>query len=301
MTFHPITNTMKNLLNKKSFNIILVLTSGILWGLIGLFTTPLKEKGIDSISIIAVRVTLTAIMLAIILFIIDKNLFKVKFKDLWQFAGMGVISFSFFNVCYLKSMELNDSLGTACILMYTAPIFIMLLSALLFKEKITSVKILCLVLAILGCALISGGGSVTPLGFIFGLGSGLGYGLYSIFGIYALKKYSFWTSTFYAFLFSSLSLTPFCDWGKVTEASFSDGKTALLFLGLSLIITVLPYIIYTCGLKKVPPSEASVIASVEPLIAALVGVLVYNQTMGIFGIIGMVLVLTAVVILSYKK
>ncbi len=292
---------MKNILNKKSFNIFLVALAGTLWGLIGLFTTPLKEIGIDSISIIAVRSLLTAIILGIILLIFDKKLFKIKLCDLWRFIGMGVISFSFFNICYLKSMELNNSLGTACILMYTAPIFIMLLSPILFKEKITLIKVICLSLAILGCALISGGGSVTPLGFIFGLGSGLGYGLYSIFSIYALKKYSFWTATFYAFLFSALSLLPFGDWEKVTNLSFSSGKTSLLFLGLALIITVLPYAIYTFGLKKVPPSEASVIACIEPLVAALVGIFIYNQTMGFLGITGMILVLVAVVILSYKK
>lgn len=294
-------NNMKNLLNKKSFNIFLVALAGILWGMIGLFTSPLAEKGIDSISIIAVRSTLTAIMLATILLIVDKSLFKIKFRDLWRFAGMGIVSFTFFNICYLKSMELNNSLGTACILMYTAPIFIMLLSALLFKEKITPIKFVCLILAILGCALISGGGSVTLFGFVFGLGSGLGYGLYSIFSIYALKKYSFWTATFYAFCFSALSLIPFCDWGTVVSATVTNGSTALLFLGLSFIITVLPYIIYTCGLKKVPPSEASVIACVEPVVATLVGVLIYGQTLGILGALGMTLVLVAVMILSYKK
>ena len=292
---------MKNLLSKKSFNLFLVALAGTLWGLIGLFTTPLKAQGINSISIIAVRSTLTAIMLFVMLFFYNKNLFKIKFCDIWRFVGMGIVSFTFFNICYLKSMELNNSLGTACILMYTAPIFIMLLSALLFKEKITLIKIICLILAVGGCALISGAGSVTPLGFIFGLGSGLGYGLYSIFSIYALKKYSFWTATFYAFLFSALSLIPFCDWNTVTTISSSSGKISLLFLGLAAIITVLPYIIYTCGLKKVPPSEASVIACVEPLVAALVGIFIYSQTMGFLGITGMILVLVAVMILSYKK
>ncbi len=289
------------MLNKKSFNIFLVALSGILWGLIGLFTTPLKSVGIDSISVIAVRSLLTAIMLGIILLIFNKKLFKIRLRDLWQFIGMGIVSFAFFNICYLKSMELNNSLGTACILMYTAPIFIMLLSAVLFKEKITPLKIICLVLALLGCALISGGGSVTPLGFIFGLGSGIGYGLYSIFSIYALRKYSFFTATFYAFCFSALSLIPFCDWKKVISVTATNGSTALLFLGLSFVITVLPYIIYTCGLKKVPPSEASVIACIEPLVAALVGIFFYQQTMGIPGITGILLVLTAVVILNYKK
>lgn len=292
---------MKTMLNKKSFNIFLVALSGILWGLIGLFTTPLKSAGIDSISVIAVRSLLTAIMLGIILLIFNKKLFKIRLRDLWQFIGMGIVSFAFFNICYLKSMELNNSLGTACILMYTAPIFIMLLSAILFKEKITPLKIICLVLALLGCALISGGGSVTPLGFIFGLGSGIGYGLYSIFSIYALRKYSFFTATFYAFCFSAAGLAPFCDWEKVIYVTCSDYSAALLFLGLAALITVLPYIIYTCGLRIVPASEASVIACVEPLVAALVGLVVYDQTMGISGLIGMGFILLAVVILSYKK
>ena len=81
----------------------------------------------------------------------------------------------------------------------------------------------------------------------------------------------------------------------------ASGKTSLLFLGLALIITVLPYVIYTFGLKKVPPSEASVIACVEPLVAALVGIFIYSQTMGFLGITGMIFVLVAVMILSYKK
>ena len=292
---------MKTLLNKKSFNIFLIALSGILWGLMGLFTTPLKANGIDSVSIIAIRSAITAVMLGALLLFFDKKLFKIKLCDLWRFAGMGIVSFSFFNICYLKSIELNNSLGTACILMYTAPIFIMLLSSLLFKEKITLIKTVCLILAVAGCALISGGGSVTPLGFIFGIGSGLGYGLYSIFSIYALKKYSFWTSTFYAFCFSALSLLPFCKWEKVISATVSNPNTILLFLGLAIVITVLPYIIYTCGLKKVPASEASVIACVEPLVAALVGLIFYEQTMGFVGIFGMALILIAVVILSYKK
>ena len=291
---------MKSLINKKYFNIILVLLSGILWGCMGLFTTPLRQKGIDSVSVIAVRSMLTAIMIGIILLIINPKLFKIKLKDLWCFLGMGVASFSFFNICYLKSMELNNSLGTACILMYTAPVFIMLLSALLFKEKITPVKLLCLVFALLGCILISGGGSVTPLGLIFGLGSGLGYGLYSIFSIYALRKYSFWTSTFYAFCFSALSLIPFCDWNKVTSTAFIDVETALLFLGLALIITVLPYVIYTCGLRVVPASEASVIACIEPIVATLVGVFAFNQKVGIAAMVGMAFILAAVIILSRK-
>ncbi len=292
---------MKSLVNKKSFNIILVLLSGILWGCIGLFTTPLTEKGIDSISIIAVRSLLTAIFLFIFILIYNRGLLKVKLKDIWAFLGMGVISFSFFNLCYLKSMEFNQSLGTACILMYTAPIFIMLLSAVLFKEKITTIKITCLGIAILGCILISGGGSVTPIGFVFGIGSGIGYGLYSIFSVYALRKYHFFTSVFYAFSFSALSLIPFCGWQRVLNIVSTDYTAIPLFIVLALLITVIPYIIYTCGLRVVPASEASVIACIEPLIATLVGFFALEQNITPLALIGMGLILASVIILSKSR
>lgn len=285
-------------ISKKSFSRFSILTAGILWGCMGLFTTPLTQSGIDGISIVAVRSVLTAILLGIFILIINPKLFKIKLSDLWMFMGMGIVSFSFFNICYLNSIKLNNSLGTACTLMYTAPIFIMLLSRLLFKEKFTKAKIICLALATLGCAFISGGGNITYIGFLFGLCSGLGYGLYSIFSIYALRKYSFFTSVFYAFAFSALSLIPFCNIEKIIFASKNNFYIPLLFLGLSVLITVLPYIIYTFGLKDIPPSEASIIACIEPLVAAIVGAIAYNQVPDITEFFGMLMVLLAVILLS---
>jgi len=94
---------------------------------------------------------------------------------------------------------------------------------------------------------------------------------------------------------------PFCSWKNVINTAITDSSAALLFLGLAALITVFPYIIYTYGLKTVPASEASVIACVEPLVAALVGLAFYGQTMNTTGLIGMGLILTSVIILSYKK
>lgn len=149
--------------------------------------------------------------------------------------------------------------------------------------------------------MISGGDNVTPLGFTFGIGSGIGYGLYSIFGVYALRKYSFFTSTFYAFLFSALFLAPFCDWKTTTDIMFTRLDGFLLLVGIAIIITVVPYIIYTCGLKNISAGTASVIACVEPLVAALVGMLVFGQMPGILSWIGIGIILLAVILLSRAK
>lgn len=292
---------MLKLINNKSFNSVLILTSGVLWGTIGIYTIPLREMGLSSISITAVRSLLTAAMLGIFILIYNPKLFKIRIKDLPCFFGMGTISFALFNVCYFKSMELNKSLGTAAILLYTAPIFVMLFSAFLFKEKITPIKILCLLLAIVGCILVSGGGKITFLGLIFGLGSGLGYSLYSIFSKYALESNNFFTAIFYAFVFSFLSLVKFCDWSGVVNAINTDPKVIIYFLGISFFTTVLPYILYTCGLRIVPAGEASVIACIEPIVAAVLGLIVYSQTISLLSFSGIVLVLLAVVILSKNK
>lgn len=291
---------MSDSLRQKPLHIIFILISGVLWGTIGLYTTALGKIGLDSVSVTAVRSLLTAIMLGFFLLCTDRKLFRPRWRDLWAFFGMGVVSFSFFNICYFQSMRYN-SLGTACILLYTAPVFVTLLSAVLFREKITPVKLLCLALAVGGCALVSGGGSMTGRGFLFGICSGFGYALYSIFSVYALRRNHFFTAIFYAFVLAAVCLAPFCDWKAVAVAVSSDYQAGLWLIGMALFTTVLPYILYTCGLKTVPAGEASVIACVEPLVANLLGIVVFAQTPTLASAVGIALILVAVAALGLSK
>lgn len=279
----------------------MVLLSGILWGTIGLFTTPLAQSGLDSVSITAVRSLLTAILLGIFLLCYDRRLFHIHPKDLWAFFGMGVISFSFFNICYFQSMQYN-SLGTACVLLYTAPIFVMLLSAVLLGERLTVGKLVCLGMAVVGCALVSGvGGRLSVAGLLFGIGSGFGYALYSIFSVYALRRNHFFTAIFYAFVLAAVCLAPFCNWSAVVQTTVQAPTTGFLLLGIAVVTTVLPYILYTCGLKVVPAGEASVLACVEPLVANLVGLIFFKQTPTVIALLGILLILAAVIVLGLQK
>lgn len=292
---------MKNIVNNKNLNVIMVLLSGVLWGTIGLYTTSLKNSGLDTVTITAIRSLLTAILLGIFMLCFNPALFKIRLKSLWSFFGMSVISFSFFNICYFKSMQYN-SLGTACILLYTAPVFVMLMSAILFKEKLNTIKLFCLALAIIGCFLVSGAdGKIHSIGIIFGICSGFGYALYSIFSVYALKENHFFTSIFYAFSLSAICLAPFCDWKLAINTVSAKPDTMLWLIGIAFFTTVLPYILYTCGLRTVPAGEASVIACVEPLVANLVGFLVFNQIPTLSAVCGIILILTAVIVLGLQK
>ena len=279
---------------KKYIPIIL---AGCLWGLMGIFVRLFNEWGLGSIEISECRSVFTALILMIYIFITDRNSLKIRFKDIWCFVGTGILSILFFNYCYFYTIE-KTTLSFAAILLYTAPIFVMLMSALLFKEKITGRKIVALVLAVTGCALVSeifsGSLNFAPKYFVVGIGAGIGYALYSIFSRYGIMRgYSPLTITVYTFLFSALGGGFLTDFESVGRVFGSNGGRYLVVAVYALITTILPYILYTMGLKKVENSKASVVVSVEPVTATVVGIILFGEFPSIWGISGIVLILLA--------
>lgn len=229
---------------------------------------------------------------------------KRKFhpKDTWCFIGTGLVSIVFFSYCYFRNVE-ESSAAVAGILMYTSPIFVTLLSSIFFKEKITKAKLLALALAIIGCALVSGvaGGisDVSPLGILLGLGSGIGYALYSIFGRFALNKgYAPLMVTAMTFTFACVGVLPFIDIVGLVTRLASEPKYILLALAMGLIGSCTPFALYTIGLRYMEASKAAILATLEPIVTALVGTFLYKEPIDIFIITGIVMVLVAGILSS---
>ena len=293
--------------SQKSFQIksylphALVLSGGALWGCIGLFNRSLAAAGLSVRSIVLVRNFGSLVVLGLFLLIFDRSVFKIKLKHLPYFFGTGVVSVLLFTLCYFSCQQTTGSLAVAAVLLYTAPAFVVLLSALLWRERITKKKVAALTLAFLGCTLVtgvwSGGGSVSLRGAALGVGSGLFYGLYSIFGHYALRHYKPLTVTFYTFVFAGLGSLALINPPELA-AAFSLPHTALFAAGLVLLCTVAPYLLYTGGLARLESGKAAILASVEPLTAALAGVLAFGEPIG-WGVVGgLVCILLSVVILG---
>lgn len=292
-------------MNKK-INIypILIFLAGALWGSMGLFVHRLNDIGCSSLDIVVLRGVVTAVVMGIILIFKDKGAFKIRLKDIWVFIGTGVLSVVFFNFCYFISI-METSMSVAAVLLYTAPAFVMLMSRPLFKEKITSSKVISLVLAIIGCVfvsgLIEGGSNINVPGVLAGIGAGLGYALYSIFSRFAINKgYSTLTITFYTFFFSGIGSLPLTNPVKAISLSFSSLSTAVFSVLFVLISTVFPYLLYTLGLKGTENGRASIIASIEPVSATLLGLIVFGEVPSVYGFIGMLLVLTGIVVSNLK-
>ena len=130
----------------KNKYVAMVLLAGSLWGFMGFFRRTLDSMGVSAIGCIAVRCIFAAAPFGIVLLVSDRQAFKIKLKDIWIFFGSGIVSLFVFGVCYFKAMDYM-SLSAAAILLYTAPCFVILFSALLFKEKLTGQKLAAMLLS----------------------------------------------------------------------------------------------------------------------------------------------------------
>lgn len=286
---------------KKYLGEASVLSAALLWGTIGFFTRNLSSLGFSSVGIVAVRSFFTALAMFIIIAVKDIKLLHISLKDIWMFLGTGIASFMFFNICYMSSITEN-SLSVACILMYTSPVWVSIISYFVFKEKFNKIKALSLVICLSGCVLtcLSSTLKLTKIGLIYGILSGIGYALYSIFGKIASKKYNSYTIVFYTFLFSFAALLPFCNAPGII-AKTSSIKTFALLVGISIINTLLPYLLYTFGLSRIDAGKASVISIIEPVASAVTGLVFFGEVVGILGIIGIVFVIMGIYLLSFKS
>lgn len=281
-----------------------IIAAAVLWGCIGLFLKLLTAAGLTSMQGVALRSVAGVSFYGLFLFFTDRKALFIVPKDWYYFFGTGVCSLLFFNWCYFNAIT-RSSMSVAAVLLYTSPVFVTLMSALFFRERITPVKLLALAVTFAGCVLVTG---LFPLGqetislpvVLFGLGSGFGYALYSIFGKFVLNKYSPSTVTFYTILFCAVFALPLS--GIQHNLSvLKDWRAWAGTLGVGVICCAVPYHLYTTGLKDAEPGRAAILATIEPFVAAGLGILLFHEAITPWKLLGMAAILGAVALLNTQK
>lgn len=281
-------------------NTFYILLAGCLWGIISIFINRLNDMGFQSIQCVALRTLITALILLVCLLLTDREKLKVHLRDLPFFLGTGIGSIVFFNYCYFRAIQMTGSSSVPALLLYTSPVFVMLLSAVLFRERITASKVTAMAVTFLGLLFVTGafsdGGGLSAAVLLLGLGAGLGYALYSIFGKFVIKKYDDLTVTFYTFAFAAAGSVPIA---ALTEPAPKPETAGLLWaLCMALFSTVLPFLFYTKGLRGMDAGRAAILAAVEPFVAAAVGVTVFHEAFTIYKLAGMICIIAAIILLN---
>ena len=275
---------------------VLVLIAGICWGSIGLFTKRITVLGFSEMEMLFVKMAVDVILLIPMLFLKDKKLFCIhNITDIKYFIGTGICSFVFFSWCYMKAIN-ETSLAVAAVLLYTAPAIVMILSIFLFQEKLTKKKCIVVAMTFVGCICVTGildtqTAAYSVKGILFGICSGIGYALYSIFGTFALKKqYPSFTITFYTFLTAAVFLLFMVRPLELFQRITQQGVWIEMLL-FSVFTALVPYLCYTKGLSAMQASKASVLATTEPVVASIIGIAVFCEGISWQKIIGILLVL----------
>ncbi len=287
---------------KKAY--IFIILGAALWGTIGWYVNQLYDYGFSPIEVVILRAWTAAIMLVVYLLLFAKEQLKLRtVKDIQYFIGTGILSISFFNFCLFTTMELT-TIPVATALLYTGPAFVVILSTFFLKETLNKEKIAALLFTFLGVSLVieffpSNMNAVSFQAVLFGLGAGFGYALYSIFSKFALKKYSTLSITTYTFVTSAIALTPFFPFAE--KGMLLLHPTVILYaFGLGFLPTAFAYIIYTWGLKDIEASKASILTTVEPVVAMIIGIFIFKETFTFQQIIGMVIILGTILLMQHQ-
>ncbi len=281
-----------------------IIAAASLWGCIGIFVKLLTAAGLTSMEIVALRGIFSAVIFGLYLAIRDRKALRISPRHWYLFFGTGVCSLVFFNWCYFTAIR-RSSMAVAAVLLYTSPVFVTLLSALFFHERITPVKIAALAVTFAGCALVTG---LFPLGqesvsgttVLIGLGAGFGYALYSIFGKLALEKYSSSTITFYTMAFAGVFALPVS--GLLRHPGvLLDWRVPAGGISVSVVCTIAAYLLYTDGLKYAQAGRAAILATVEPFVAAVLGIVLFHEQMTLYKALGMAAIFGAILLLNLPE
>ena len=172
----------------------------------------------------------------------------------------------------------------------------------MFKERLGGRKIVAVVLACGGCALV---GQVYDLvsvrlnwlGILAGLGAGLTYGLYTLFSKVAQRRYSSWTTLTYALAVGAVFMLPVQSSSDLVRAVIAPAPLFWLLM-LALVPTLGGGVAFNAALRRVPASSASIVATLEPVIATFLGWMFLDEQLEMLQLVGTGLILAAVVILQ---
>lgn len=288
----------------KKLALTYIILASVLWGTSGIFVHFLAPFGFSSLQMTFLRALVSVAALGIYILITNRSLFKANIKQLLLYIGSGV-SFFLTASSYYISMQAT-SISTAVVLMYTAPIFVMIYSVAFFGERLTKTKTVAVVAMIAGCGLVSGiiGGLKFDLtGILFGFLSGISYSAYNIFTkIEMRKKCNPISATFYCFVTAVILGAFICNISSLPSA-FAENLpvTVPLAIGIGIFTCVLPYFLYTLSLKVLPAGTASALGIIEPMAATVFSVIIFHEVLGIYSCLGIVLILGSVFLLSKSE
>jgi drug/metabolite transporter (DMT)-like permease len=281
---------------KRLTGILLIAISAAGFGTLAIFGRFLYAAGLDTFTLLFLRFTCAAAIMALILILRRESL--PRGRVLWQLIGMGALGYAGQSFTYLSAIK-YASPGLVALLLYLYPMIVFVLSVLFLREKITWVKVAALVVALIGTGLTVGPAGGETRGVILAILAALIYSVYIIVGAGVMKQVGALQSSLVIFVSAGLV------YGTLTYlngAHFPASSFGWLSLaGIVVFATVIPVVTFLAGLERIGPTNASLLSTLEPVVTVLLAWWLFGDQLGTITLVGGALILAAVVVLTRSE
>ncbi len=277
---------------------LMVVLAGALWGSTGTLSKYIFNFGIDPLTLSMLRISVSFVLLFLFMLITGRRI-HLKLADLPFFLFFGAFSVAVFNFLYMTAIQLT-TVTTAVVLLYTAPAFSMLAARLFLKERLTLRKVIALLLTFIGVVFVMEAFSperfiISIPGVFAGIGSGLTYGVYSIFSKIAFKKGYGTLETVIIALGTGLIFLFTVRPPWIIIPLFSEPLLLwILVFAVAVLATMLAYVFFVTGLVHVEAGRATLTAAVEPVVAIMLAAAFLGERLSPVQFIGVVAVLGSI-------
>ena len=287
-------------MDPKTKAVIILCFGDIMFGALSIFTRHFGDMGFSSFTITFIRTGVSALILFIVLLMFKRDCLRVDRKGLLLFLSFTVFKIAT-DVTFFFALN-NSNIALSTMLQMTFPYYVLILSFLIFKESITPTKIAAMLLAFVGCVLLTGGviteGNAFSEGIIAAIVSGLCLAVYIMGGSVSYKKgYDPSSYILYSSLFSTAILIPFTDLSAVGSAILDINEIPYI-LGLGVLVSLVPTFMDAWSAKYLLPTTISVIGMLELVSAAVIGVLVFDEILELKDVFGMILVMASILLIN---
>ncbi|WP_297064180.1 EamA family transporter [Thermococcus sp.] len=273
---------------------ILIFLSASMWGTLGIFATYIYRYGVDSFTMVFWRVLFALMILGTYISIFLRESPFTR-ENLIFYAIYGLVGVFAFYTLYFYTVKIS-SVGFAVLLVYTAPAFSVILGRLIFKELITTEKAIALAMVLVGVLLVAGNVdfNVNKVAILTGIATGFTYSLYGVLAKFGVRNERPERVLFMTLFFGLLFLVPF------SKFSIPSGAVPYV-LGLAFFPTFLGYTLYNHALKEVEVSRASIVATIEPVVAIVLAYVLFGEELTPLQLLGGVLIIGASILVHVRE
>lgn len=289
---------------KELKGIYLVLIATFFWGFLGISSRILHNGGLSVTAITFFRCFLSVIGIVLWSFLKNRAAFKVDKKGLIISAFYGIVGF--IGCFFLYNFAVSRvPVSVVTVLLFTGTVWVILFDAILFKEPITTKKIVVMIVTIVGCILVANllnsRVKLDFIGILAGLGTGVSFCLQLVIPKCFEKEYKKDTLIIYGYIFACIFIGVFTDFGETynTISNSNHFWTLVLnILSIGFLSTFISNTFYVKSTEYITASLASILAAMEPVLSSIFAWILLGEVMNIMQIIGAFLVILAALILE---